>query len=299
MKKLAFLSILLLPILARAQNFQALFDSAFAQEDTVSQFHILQEWKAAGETGALSGEYYAAVFNYHVNIARTEVLEITQNPSQPDAIAILDSNGNYEGYMQSKVSYDEARMGKGIEILDEGLDQNPKRLDLRFGKIYILGETENWGRFTTAILNTIDIGKEIDNQWLWEYDSAFSENPEEDFLASLQDYQLELYNTQDDGLIPNMRAIANKVLSHYPEHIVSLSNLALTDMVEQKWDAALIHLEKAHALDSEDPILIANLAHCHKMKGDLKKAKQYYLILRENPDPDIADFAVQMLETLD
>ena len=299
MKKIILL-LLGLPFLSEGQNFKTLFDSAFVQEDTAQQAIILSEWKALGEeAGGLSGEYYAAAFNYQVNLARTEVLEITQNPSQPDAIAILDSNGNYEGYMQSKVSYDEARILRGIEILDEGLDQHPTRLDLRFGKIYILGETENWGRFTTAILNTIDYGKEIDNQWLWEFDSAFSENPEEDFLASLQDYQLELYNTQDDELMPNMRAIANKVLSHYPEHIVSLSNLALTDMVEQKWDAALIHLEKAHALDGEDPILIANLAHCHKMKGDLEKAKQYYLILRENPDPDIADFAVQMLETLD
>lgn len=297
MKKLLLLASVL-PQFLFAQDFQSQFYQALNEKDSLKKLEVLENWKASSPVPP-AAEYYAAAFNYHVNLARTELLEISPEAASDEAMTILDSNGNVEGYIHSRISYDEAKISEAIILLDEGLNHYPNRLDLHFGKIYVLGQTQNWGRFTSAILNTIDYSKEIDNQWLWEHNSDFSPTPQEDFLGSMQDYQLQLYNTEDDALMTNMRAIANKILEHYPDHTVSLSNLALTYMVEEKWDQAIASLDKARSLDEADMVIVANLAHSYRMKGDTNKAREYYLIMRESDDLEIVDFAEYMLEQLE
>lgn len=46
-------------------------------------------------------------------------MEITQDPSEPDALAILDSNENIEGHIQTRVSYDEASL-EGVKAMMGG-----------------------------------------------------------------------------------------------------------------------------------------------------------------------------------
>lgn len=118
MKKLLQLC-LILPALGHGQNFKALFDSAFQKWDSIEQVRVLEEWKSMGEFYQLSGKYYAAAFNFKINNARHEIMEITQDPSEPDALAILDSNENIEGHIQTRVSYDEANL-EGVKAMMGG-----------------------------------------------------------------------------------------------------------------------------------------------------------------------------------
>lgn len=70
-------------------------------------------------------------------------------------------------------------------------------------------------------------------------------------------------------------------------------------MVDQKWDQAIAALDKARSLDQGDMIIVANLAHSYKMKGNIDQARAYYLIMRDSDDIEIVDFAEYMLEQLE
>jgi len=84
-------------------------------------------------------------------------------------------------------------------------------------------------------MKTIDYSVINDNQWTWA-NNENQENGKDFFLSSLQDYQVQLYNTGNDDLLLNMREIANEVLKFYPNHIESLSNLSITYLLTGEYD---------------------------------------------------------------
>jgi tetratricopeptide (TPR) repeat protein len=118
------------------------------------------------------------------------------------------------------------------------------------------------------------------------------------FLSSLQDYQLQLYNTGNDDLLVNMRKIANEILKYYPNHIESLSNLAITYLLTQQYDNAIKPLLKAEKINPKDYIVLSNLAHAYKLKGDKEKTIEYYEKTIEYGDEQAKQYAKQQLKEL-
>ena len=108
----------------------------------------------------------------------------------------------------------------------------------------MLGKAENYPEFAKEIVITIDYGNKINNAWLWK-DGKSPDNPEQFFLGSLQDYITTIYNTEDDNLLPLMRQISEAVIRYYPNHVESLSNIALTYLLTGEYDKALPYLLKA------------------------------------------------------
>ncbi len=73
-----------------------------------------------------------------------------------------------------------------------------------------------------------------------------------------------------------MREIANKVLEFYPNHIESLSNLSITYLLTGEFDKGIESLLKAEKINPKDYIVLGNIAQGYKMKGNKKKAVEYY-----------------------
>ena len=186
---------------------------------------------------------------------------------------------------------------KGFDYADKGIAKNPTRLDIRFGKAYMFGELEDWKDFTTEIIKTVDYSATIKNKWTW-IDNKPVDDPKAFMLSSIQNYQLQLYNTNKDDLLDNMKQIAEAVLKYYPDHVESLSNLSIVYMIKKEYDKALEPLLKAEKLAPTDYIVLSNIAQAYKLKGDNKNAIKYYELTVKHGDEQAKEYAKNQIEEL-
>lgn len=254
------------------QDYKSEFATSRENGDTLNQRLVLAKWETATPKDA---ELFTAYFNYYFLKAQREVISLNQSEPQGESLSIRDSSGNTVGFIGSTTIYDKNIIERALAKIDEGIGLYPDRLDMRFGKIYVLGATENWQRFTDEIVSTIQYSGRNNNNWTW---TGNHQQPQGKsfFLRSLQDYQLQLYNTGVDSLLLNMRTIASEVLRLYPGHLESLSNLSITYLLNNEYDAAIDILLKAEHLAPHDPVILGNIAEAYKRKGEKKKAVAYF-----------------------
>ena len=244
--KLTFVA--LMPITLLGQNFQEKFQECLKSNDTTCQLSILQQWEKESPDNP---EIFTSYFNYHFMKARKEVMALSTECPKGDALEVRDSSENIAAYLGSNIYYDLSEVKKGIDKINIGIQKYPNRLDMRFGKIYVLGQLKNWDKFTDEIILAVNFSAENNNKWTWTNDKK-QEDGIDFFLASIQDYQVQLYNLGNDSSLLNMRKIANPVLTHYPEHIKSLSNLSISYLLLDEVDKGLEPLLKAEKIAPKD-----------------------------------------------
>ena len=168
---------------------------------------------------------------------------------------------------------------------------------MRFGKIYMLGQCENFPEFTKSIIQTIDFDNKIKNAWLWKDDKPL-EDSRQFFLSSIQDYIATIYDKEDDKLLPYMRQISEALLKYHPDHVESLSNVALTYLIIGDHDKALPYLLKAEIAAPKDIIVLNNIAETYKRKKDNSKAKTYYEKIIKYGDAEEVQNAKEQIKKL-
>ncbi|MBW1296325.1 tetratricopeptide repeat protein [Aquimarina litoralis] len=294
MKNISLLIAILLSQFGFCQNFQSEFLKYCQTKDTLNQLRTLEEWKKINPNDP---ELYTSYFNYHFSKSRKEVIALTTDQPNGQSLVIKDSLNKTAGFLGSEIHYDKSELQKGISKIDEGIKNYPNRLDMRFGKIYVLGQTKDWQKFTSEIIKTIQYSSKNKNNWTWTNNETRKDG-ENFFLSALQDYQLQLYNTGDNKLLDNMKEIANEVLKFYPNHIESLSNLSITYLLTKEYDKALVPLYKAEKLNPKDYILLSNIAQAYKLKGEKQKAIEYYKKTIEFGDDRAKKYAKQQITEL-
>jgi len=279
-----------------AQNYQTDFQKYSQANDTTNQLKTLIEWEKLNPKDA---ELFTSYFNYYFNKSKNEILVVAAGdpPKGEEYLSLSDSAGNYAGFIGSQINYDNSYLKKGLDKITDGINLYPNRLDMRFGKIYVLGQVKDWNSFTKEIIKTVDYSAINDNQWTWTNNEK-QKNGKDFFLSSLQDYQVQLYNTGNDDLLVNMREIANEVLKFYPNHIESLSNLSVTYLLTGEYDKGLDPLLKAEKVNPKDYIVLSNIAQGYKLKGDKKKAIEYYEKTIEYGDEQAKTYAKQQIDEL-
>lgn len=277
-----------------AQDFEAQFNSAFQKQDTAKQRNVLVQWE---QDAPEDPELFTSYFNYYFRLAKKEVMTLSGEQPGTAYLTLEDSTGKTAGYMGSNTHYHAEIMSKAFMKIDKGIELYPNRLDMRFGKIHVLGEVEDWTGFTEAIVKTLHYSIQNANQWTWTHGEKRA-GGETFFLSALQDYQLTLYNKNDDALLQNMRTIAQQVLEYYPNHVESLSNLSVTYLLTGDYDKGIEALVKAEAINPDDGVVLSNIAQAYKLKGDTPKAKVYYMKMLQLEDPQAVAFAKQQLEQL-
>lgn len=277
-----------------SQDFQNQFAEACQDYDSIKQLQILEEWE---KVNADDPELFASYFNYHFIKSKTEVIEMTTEEPNGEALAIIDSSENIASFMVSGIMYEENDLKKAFDKIESGIAKYPNRLDLRFGKIYACGEAELWDEFASEIVKAVDHSMTNDNKWLWTNNEK---TPGEDgfLLSVIQDYQLQIYNTQDDELLVHMKTIANGILNHYPDHIESLSNLSIVHTVSEEYEEALIPLLKAEKIAPEDHIILANIANVYKNLDNKKQAIKYFEKLLEFDNEGLVNYAKESIAEL-
>lgn len=293
MKKITLLLVLLYNI-GFAQDFQADFKKYFIEKDTLQQQATLKKWEKSNPKDA---ELFTSYYNYYFSLSQRELLSLTVDQPEGESLELKDSTNQTAGYIGSTINYSEIYLKRAFDKIDAGIALYPNRLDMRFGKIYGLGKVKDWGNFTNEIIKTIDYSAQNKNQWTWT-NNVQKEDGEKFMLSSFQSYQLQLYNTGNDDLLLNMRQIANEILKYYPKHIESLSNLSITYLLTNEFDKALESLLKAEKIDSKDTVILSNIAHAYKLKGDTGKAIAYYEKTILYGDDESKAFAQDQIEKL-
>lgn len=290
-KLLGILTAILFTQIGYSQDYKSEFQKYLQTNDTINQLKTLINWEKSNPKDA---ELFTSYFNYYFIKSKHEVLALSTDQPKGEGLILKDSLNKTAGYLGSQIYYDKAELKKGLEKIDKGIKLYPNRLDMRFGKIYTLGQVADWENFTLEIIKTIDYSVKNKNYWNWTNNEKFNGGKKE-FLLAIQDYQLQLYNTGNDKLLKNMREIANEVLKYYPNHIESLSNISITYLVKGDFDKALNILLKAERINPKDYVILGNIAYGYRQKGNKEKAIEYYKKIIEFGDKQSKEFAKQQI----
>jgi tetratricopeptide (TPR) repeat protein len=292
-KQIVLFLLVLLTGQSFAQNYKGAFTRLLQEEDTTAQRELLQHWQRANPTDA---ELFVAWFNYYMQASRQEIMHLSDSGNGKSSLALTDSTGAEVGYLTEDFDYDSALLEKAFQYIDKGINTHTTRLDMRFGKIYALGLTENYERFTNEIIKAIEVGNKLKGQWTWA-DNKKLEDPERFFLGNIQEYVVQLYNAGDDQL-ERMRTIAKTVLKYYPKHVESLSNLAITYGLQGDYNKALESLLQAEKIMPRDVIVLNNIATMYERKGDKLNAIKYFELTAKLGDKEARDAAMEKLKAL-
>lgn len=293
-----FLIIVLLIIVGHTnsvgQNYFDEFKRICNSDDTTSQLKLLKDWE---KTNPNDPELFTCYFNYYFKLSKKSAITIENDPKEfEESIEISDSNG-VKGYLVEKIYYDNDLLNRALKAIDSGIEKFPTRLDMRFGKLYALKQHENWNDFTKEIIKTIDYSNKINNQWTWT-NNEMVEDPKTFLLDNIQSYLNMIYDTGDDLLLINMREISERVLKYYPNHIESLSNISITYLLTGKFEKGLEILLKAEKINPKDAIVLSNIAHAYKLKGDIDNAIKYYEKTILYGDEHTKEFAQEQIQSL-
>ncbi|MBS1527087.1 MAG: tetratricopeptide repeat protein [Bacteroidetes bacterium] len=263
-----------------SQTLKEQFTQAFSKNDTTAEKKILSEWSKSAHDDP---DRYVYAFNYYARRGMTEVMALTKQQPDSKSFVLKDKNGQVAGYLGSTLSFNQPVIAKGLACIDSAIALFPNRLDMRFGKVYLLGKVGDYDQFTSEIVKDIDYGQTIGNKWLWR-DGKLLDDPEKFMLSTIQSYIRQLYGAGDNEM-GNMQLIAKEVTKFYPDNVECLSDLSITYMQGKEYDKALDCLIKAEKIAPQDYIVLNNIAYCYVLKKDKPNAIKYYeLVKKYGPD---------------
>lgn len=242
-----------------AQDRMVQFSTMIQENDTTGARKLLEDWEQATPKDP---NLFIAQYNYYVNLSRQRVVGITRKAPSSDAFTIYDSTGKTVAYLDETELYDEDYAQKAFSAINKGIALYPNRLDMRFGKIYFLGQIKDHHTFTNEIITTIHYADSIKYKWRWSNNEPLDE-ARKMFYSSTHDYILTLYETGDDSLLTNMQAIANTVLKYNPDHVESLSDASIVYILKGDNESALKYLLRAEQIAPKDVIVLNNIAEAY------------------------------------
>ncbi|MEO6832527.1 MAG: hypothetical protein ABI378_08795 [Chitinophagaceae bacterium] len=280
--------------LAFGQTNYEKFKTLFKKNDTTKIESLLANWE---KTNPNDPELYTSAINYYFSNSKQEVVSLDKEQKNKESFQFTDSSGNVAGYINSNLGYDPNKLSKAIKYASTGIHKFPSRLDIRFGKCYMLQQIGDYENFTKEIIKTVEYSQVNKNLWLWT-ENKKQDDGENFMLETIQSYLKQLYDTEDDSLIPNMIQIGETTLKYYKTNVEILSSTAVALMLTKKYNKALEYLMKAEKLNPKDFIVLNNIAQDYKLKGDKPNAIKYYELTEKYGDEQAKQQARQNIQAL-
>ena len=266
----------------QAQNFKSRFTELVGRNDTAAQIRLLKQWRISNPNDA---ELYVAYFNYYAKSGLIEVLTLTRDKPDGEALQLKDKNNQTAGYLGGTHHYNDALIKQGFDYIDTGISKFPSRLDMRFGKVYVYGRVEDYKDFTKEIIIAVEDGQRMSNKWTWTDNKPLDE-PVKFMLSTIQAYVVQLFNVGDNQS-ENMRQIVQAVLKYHPDNVECLSDLSIVYITNKEYPKALETLLKAQKSAPQDPVVLNNIAYCYELQGKKTDAIKYYeLVLQFGDDAE-------------
>ncbi len=278
------------------KDYQNKFNKYLVKKDFAKLAKLLQKWEKKDPTSAT---LYINYFNYY--IAKSMEGNVTVSKEKPqtadmsNVMVALDKNNQPVMFMT--VRYDQALLKQAIDKIDEGIAHYPNRLDMRFGKAYILSRNKDWDGYTNEMVKAIQQAKVNNNQWLWEGNNPVP-NGKSYLLGSIQGSQVQLFNADDDRLLANVRKISSELLKLYPDNVQSINNIATSYSMAGDYENGLKYFLQAEKINPQDPVILLNIANVYKKTNNKTKAKEYYQRIGKLADPHAQKIAKEQLEKL-
>lgn len=273
---------------AIAQNFLERFNSLSKDNDSSQIASLLKEWEAKAPQDP---EFYLAAFNfYYSNCKQEEVYKKTPSNSLNN---FSHNNSNQIRVICTNIEF----FQMAINTIEKGIERFPNRLDFRFGKCFALKEFELYKPLTEELIKTINYSAVNKNNWFW-FENKAVDSPENFLLEAIQSYMIKLYSSEDLGLLTNMKLIGECAMKYYPNNVPIMSSTAVAYMLTQDFDKSISYLKRAEALNPKDLIVINNLAHGYKLKGDKPAALKYYMLSEFLSDDKSKTYAQEEIKKL-
>lgn len=256
------------------------FKKLFKDNDTTKIKALLTEWEKSNPNDP---ELYTSAFNYYFFNSKQEILSLDREQRKKESFQLTDSTGKVAGFLSSTLGYNPDKLTKAFNYINTGIEKFPNRLDIRFGKCYVLEQIADYENFTKEIIKTVEYSNTIKNNWLWTENKKLGD-AENFVLGSIQTYLKQLYDTEDDNLLENMKQIGDITLKYYPNNIEILSTTAVANMLTKNYDKAIAYLKQAEKLNPKDFIVLNNIAQGYKLKGDKENAIKYYELTEKYGD---------------
>ena len=167
---------------------------------------------------------------------------------------------------------------------------------MRFGKIYSLGQRNMFESQTKNILAMLEYGVTIDHKWLWKNGEIIEDGIEAE-KGGVQDYVYNMF-IQQVPACDYITTISNMLIKIFPADIFGYSNIGACNLMNEDYDEAIDWFMKAEKINSQDPIVLANIAHAYMSKNMKPEAIEYYQKLAANEDEQYKSFALQKIEEL-
>lgn len=254
MKKLLLIGALLLALSTQGQSYPAQFQEALDKGNTRAQRAILADWQLASPKDV---DLYVARWNYYVNGYMEE--------GQTGDLSIRDR----------------AMVDSGFAVIDEAISLYPDRLDLRFGKIYFLGQIQQWDDFVEEICRTLDYSVQIGHSW--NFNGVRGEG-KTIMTEGMQDYQWDMYGQIEmvgDSLSAAGREMAQRIgrvakatLEAFPSDVEAMNMMGVYNMLVRDYERAVKFLLRAEKIAPTHPAVLCNLAECYARLGKKKEAAE-------------------------
>ena len=270
------------------------FKKLYNSKDTAKLRPFLAEWERSNPDDP---ELYTSAFNYYFNNSSKEIVHLDRTQQKKESFQLTDKSGKVTAYISASLDYNKDILSKALSYANAGIEKFPNRLDIRFGKCYVLGQIGDYENFTNEIIKTVEYSNTIKNNWLWTENKKL-DNAEKYMLDGIHGYLKQLYDTEDDNLLENMKRIGDFTLQYYQNSIEVLTSTAIAHLLTKNYDKAIGYLKQAEKLNPKDTIVLNNIAHGYKLKGDKENAIKYYELMEKYGDEETKQAAKKYIKEL-
>jgi tetratricopeptide (TPR) repeat protein len=282
---------------ASARDFQQQWEK-LARDGTEGQIdRLVEDWKAAEPNNP---EVYVSAANYYFRKAQQGGIQISRkSPEEGDFLVSDPESGDVVGSLGVASAIDSAVASRAAGMLREATVKFPERLDIWFGLAHIHQELDNFDAQYAAVEGALEYATAHPTALKWQGGEPLSEDPAQFIPDAVQAYLSHYFRrgtAEDDE---RFLRLAKLVAGCYPQHPYPVNSLAAYHAAREEWANALPFLEKAHALDPDDPLIMMNLGMVHSRLDDNAKARAYYeRVLASDADDEILEQAREKLAEL-
>jgi tetratricopeptide (TPR) repeat protein len=268
--------------LVLGQTYYEKFQSLLKENDTVKIKKFIIEWEKRDPNDP---ELYTSAANFYFTNSEQMMASLTRKQIGKVSLQLNDSTGKVAGYLNSNLDYKPDQLILVFNYLNKGIEKFPNRLDMRFGKCFVLGQIADYVSFTSEIIRIVEYSTIIKNKWLWTNNKRL-DSPEHFMLITIQKYLKQLYDTENDSLLDDMMRIGEITIKYYPNNVEILSTTAVANLLTKNYDVALAYLKQAEKINPKDFIVLNNIANGYKLKGDNANAIKYYELTEKYGDDE-------------
>lgn len=222
-------------------------------------------------THADNPDYYAAAANYECKAA--SALLISTKPAAKGDLVLTDKKtGKPVGSISLGGENSPEIPPKAVKILEEGIKRFPWRADIALGLANLQFKSDNPKACTATLLGLLATAQKDHSALRWMGDAPLPAPAQKFIPNSVYDYCAKLYKLDTPDTDACCRQLCGELVRDYPGNPKPLNLLAALASSDHKPEESLQWLQKAHAADPKDALVLMNLAETSRKLGKTNEA---------------------------